>query len=183
MSEEAFDADLKAFETLLRSLPPSAGRLNRDRLMYQAGRLSARRRGWALPAATTALAAAVILLSGLLLRRPPAPAVEHVVIRTVTREVAATAPQPVSPPSPAAEPREAATEPSEGDERAPLPPEALRLRDLVLSRGLDALPKSPPFVPAEPAAGDDLFPGRTPGAWKYPALFRRDDVRNYGGPS
>ncbi len=61
--------ELKSVETALAGLAPEAGRLNRDRLLYEAGRAAApRRAGW--PVATIMLAGLATILSLQLATRP-----------------------------------------------------------------------------------------------------------------
>jgi hypothetical protein len=84
------DPALDALAGALRGLTPGAGRLDRDALMFRAGRASApRRRAW--PLATAASAAAALALGVLLWARPELPP------RTVERVV--YLPAEVSPPA------------------------------------------------------------------------------------
>jgi hypothetical protein len=76
MSLNLADDDLKAIEKALGDLIPAPSRLDRDKLMFQAGANSARlssRRRWILPAAAAALsalaAALLVLASNHLLKR------------------------------------------------------------------------------------------------------------------
>ena len=82
MSQPRNDPSLSAVERALAGLAPSAGALNRDALMFAAGRRSARR-GWAWPAATAGSALAAAALAAILLLRPAPPAE----VRTVVVEV------------------------------------------------------------------------------------------------
>ena len=64
MSErEPLDAGLKSTEAALAPLVPAAGRVDRDRLMYEAGRTSAARSPWRQMVALSAVAA-VALVAG-----------------------------------------------------------------------------------------------------------------------
>jgi hypothetical protein len=74
------DSALDALADALRGLAPRAGALDRDRLMFRAGRASASR-GWAWPLAALASTAAAVALGVLLWARPGPPprVVEHVV--------------------------------------------------------------------------------------------------------
>lgn len=136
MPEPINDPELTALESSLSALRPLPDRLNRDQLMFEAGRLSARRRSWAWPAATGALAASCMILSGaLVLRAPPAPA-ERIVY--------------VPSPAPAAAPDRTAAPPAAAavagvpstleDEPAVNVANLLSQRGLVLRFGADALP-------------------------------------------
>jgi hypothetical protein len=66
------DPALDALAGALRGLAPRPGKIDRDRLMFQAGRASAPR-GWAWPLATVASAAAAAVLGVLLWARPESP--------------------------------------------------------------------------------------------------------------
>jgi hypothetical protein len=121
--------ELISVETALAGLAPEAGRLNRDRLLYEAGRLSAPRRiGW--PVATVMLAGLAMALS-LQLAARPGPEVRTVeVVRYVDRS----------------EPRNGDTHSSNlnSDYSVAIPANNyLSLRDRVLRQGADALPPLP----------------------------------------
>ncbi len=92
------DPALDALAEALRGLAPRAGRLDRDALMFRAGRASAPRR-WAWPLATAASAATALALGVLLGARPePTPRVVQTVVY-----LPAEAP-PRAPDQPAASP-------------------------------------------------------------------------------
>jgi len=94
--------DLGAFEAALRSLAPSRPGLDRDRVLYQAGRASRPGRprlGWPALAATLALVAGT---EGMLLATRPSP---RVVERIVVVREAAPAPAVVQLPAPPPTPR------------------------------------------------------------------------------
>ena len=78
MSEQPLDPRLARVEAALAGLAPSPGRLDRDRLFFEAGQAKARagQRFWQGAAATSALVAAG--LSGVLLFRP-VPTAERIV--------------------------------------------------------------------------------------------------------
>jgi len=88
------DPGLTEFESKLQSLAPARSRLDRDRLMFQAGQAARRespgRRAW--PALAATLAAVALGEGALLATRPESRVVERLV---VIREPAA--PQPVPP--------------------------------------------------------------------------------------
>ena len=127
-AEEPLKPELAALQAALASLTPQAAGLDRDRVMYLAGRAAAcqtaRRRGaaWLWPCATAAsLMLAVVL--GLRGQRPSQPA-----------PVAASAPAPYQ---------------SDANEY-------FKLRELVLARGVDALPE--PTVSSDRGDAQPLRP-------------------------
>ena len=131
MPERPHDADLTGLETVLLRLKPAPAGIARDRLMFEAGRRSAPGRLW--PWATAALALVSAALGATLVLRPAPPPVVRV--EYVDR--------PVAPPSvPAPEPAEQSPAPAAAD--------YFRLREQLLSRGLDGLPAPPPAPPARP---------------------------------
>jgi hypothetical protein len=140
MSENHPRPEITEVEALLRGLKPAAGGLDRDHVLFRAGRASARgtgRLGW--PALSAVLGLATVALSVALAARP-APA-ERVVYVEVVR------------PAPVPSPKEA-DRPNSGDELLP-PPTASADRVFVsggrpllerqlLRWGLDALPAPAP---------------------------------------
>ncbi len=80
--EERLDADLKSFEAQLASLNPRTDRLDREQLMFQAGRQSIRTSRvlpWVWPAACgLSTTAAMVLLVALLMRPEPQVVVKYV---------------------------------------------------------------------------------------------------------
>lgn len=131
----------RELETTLAALRPAAPAINRDALMFAAGRASAvpRRSVHVWQAATAVLAAGLCV--SLLLRPTP---VERIVVVAPPQETAqplAHTPPTVTPPHDPVTPAAARLE--------PLPPDAyLPLRNAVLSRGIDALP--PVNAPVDP---------------------------------
>src|SRR4051794_27865698 len=94
MSQDPLDPELEAVESALGRLAPARSRLDRDRLMFQAGAKSVRsgsRRHWVWPSIAASLAV-VVLSESLVLATRPDPRV--VVVR---REEAqeAVEPEPV----------------------------------------------------------------------------------------
>jgi hypothetical protein len=131
------DPRLTQIELALAGLAPSPPRLDRDTLMYEAGRASARResagrRGW-----LTAAAIGLVALGqgALLARRPPERVVERLV---VVREPAQSEPVVIPPPPSPIRPGPPDLGPSPRD----------RLAWAVLRYGLDGLP-----TPGPSAAG------------------------------
>ena len=161
MSGQAPDPPLKDFEASLAALTPAPAALDRDRLMFQAGALTARRRGAvrsrAWPVATAALALATVMQAGLLATRPR-------VVRPVERIVYLPAPVPPAPDPPPDEPgpRHApalARRPPGPDDAAIGALAYLELRRQVVQFGLDALP-APASAP-RPATASAEHPART----------------------
>ncbi|HMF13070.1 MAG TPA: hypothetical protein VKE94_12220 [Gemmataceae bacterium] len=160
-------SEMTPLETALAALDPRPAALDRDRLMYLAGQRSAARRRWALPCVSAALASAATLLVVLLLYRPetqfvkvPAPAVQpsqksspgvdgsHVVGGLITR--------PAVPVVAASQESSAVVVLSEDRWRERV--EALRLRNEVLLRGVEALPApAGPGERREPISIDSLL--------------------------
>ena len=79
MSKEAHDPDLAGVAEALARLAPSAGRFNRDQLLFRAGQVSVPRSRWPWPASTALLAVAAIVLGIAASRRPTAETIERVV--------------------------------------------------------------------------------------------------------
>ena len=126
------EADLTAIEAALGSLAPSKSRINRDRLMFEAGRASVRpstagRRGWVAVAASLALVASG---EGVMLARRPAPEVVERIV--VVREPAI--PPALAVPEPAPRPTGLAFDFGSSPHD--------RLAGQILRYGLDGLPPS-----------------------------------------
>jgi hypothetical protein len=120
MSENIRDPEMTALEAALTELAPRPAGLNRDQLMFQAGRRASRRYRWALPCASAVIASTVTLLIVLGFYHPQ--------------------PQIVEVPAPTVGPKVRDLQAGADDgwrERA----EGLRLRNEVLERGIDALPR------------------------------------------
>src|SRR5712692_9627914 len=97
MSEQTRDAALNALESKLTSLTPLPSALDRDYLLYHAGRASVRGPGWFWPAATGVLLIVTAGLSFILLYRPVQRLDPQVVERIVYVPSEAT-PQPAPAP-------------------------------------------------------------------------------------
>jgi hypothetical protein len=138
MSNERGDAALNALESALGSLTPRPVALDRDALMYRAGRSSIRR--WQL--ATGVAIALATALAVLLIVRPPVVRIVYV-------------PAPPAPVQEAAPPLPPDTEPS-ADESPKSP--YFRLQEQLLSRGLDGLPPLA-FGPTKPVTTEELLSG------------------------
>jgi hypothetical protein len=166
------DRELKAIESALGELIPLSSRLDRDKLMFQAGAMSkpASRRRWGWPAIVTALSVALAGESLLLSNRPAA--------RVVERVVFVPAPDPAigkaasGSDSDSIAPAPASTERQFAARQAPLAPgrvsssswavasEYQRLEELVTRFGLDALPGRSAVVFRDES--DDESSGRRP---------------------
>jgi hypothetical protein len=133
------ETDLTELESALGSLTPRSG-VDRDVLLFRAGRASAPQSwGWTA-AAVSSLTAAVLFF--LLLTRPaPAERVVYVL-------VPAPAPPQETPPAPPPH-EDSATAPTADFTTWQPQRDSLRLRDHLLHWGLDGLP--PPAGPVEPA--------------------------------
>lgn len=161
--DEELPAELTALETALRELPPSLGQLNRDRLMYLAGQTSATnspvsaQRHIAWPLATAALALISLTLGGFLIFTQ----------RGAERVVYVD--RPSVAPSPATIVASNENKPSENSQHTiPTGPNYFELRNLVLAKGLDALPlpqhdNNDAVRPNWPAMRDELLNGKIGG--------------------
>src|SRR5262245_7863486 len=87
MSEQTHDPELAGFERTLKSLSPAPAAMDRDVLMFQAGRASARRNGWRWPVATAVLASTAIVFALLWQQRPAVVIVDRPVPQIVERIV------------------------------------------------------------------------------------------------
>jgi hypothetical protein len=146
--------DLTDLERRLTALRPTAQALDRDRMLFEAGRASARGEGraWVLSAAASAL---MVVGLGVALARERSRALG------LERDLIAAGEVPAAPPiAVTAAPRE----PSPPVEVAPDSYLALSRRALA---GLDDLPAAPPHPPGDlgpPAPGRVLSPLRSRGA-------------------
>ena len=139
MSEPLPDAGLSALEETLGQLTPSPGGLSRERVLFDAGRASARPgRIWPVLTAVSSLAAVVL---GLLLMRPVPSVVERTVIMHVSEPPAlpSVPPREPSPEGPATEQTEPTTPVFTSGET-----DYLRRRQEVLRWGVDVLPAASP---------------------------------------
>jgi hypothetical protein len=135
MPERPHEPPLTDLERSLLTLAPAPPALDRDRLLFEAGRRSARgRRLW--PCATAALALVSAALGAAVVLRPAPPPV----VQVITRD------RPAPPPPTAA----ASSQPAD-ESPAPGAPSYFQLQEQLLTRGLDGLPElpPPPAVPPE----------------------------------
>lgn len=144
--------ELTAFERKLAEVPPHLGGLQRDALLFAAGR-AAGRRGTFWPAAAGVLALVSLGLAGMLVFRPPA-VIE--VVRVEYRSAPPTRP-----------PAERISAPADSAQlcpplawAAPLAPEwieGMRLRERVIRDGVNSMP-SPAWAPAPEQPTSDEVP-------------------------
>ena len=145
VEDPAPDPELTELATALGSLAPAQARLDRDRLMFEAGRQAARNAGprWAWPALAATLAAAALGEAVFLTQRPEPRTIERVVVRYVPVPVSAPPVETIAsvPPSvPASVPVYRPWSAPAGGSAY----EALRWQ--VLRFGIDALPEPPPLA-------------------------------------
>jgi hypothetical protein len=184
------DPELKAIESALGEFVPRSSRLDRDKLMFQAGAISrstAKPRRWVWPAVTAALTIALAAES-LFLGTRPAPWV-------VERFVLVPAPQPAPAAVEAAAAAQANVSPEPENTRPqltaasdPFPfawwgveSDYQRLQDLMIRFGLDALPERPAVASRSDGGNRSPSPGLRPaGALRSLELER---IFNPGDPS
>jgi hypothetical protein len=144
MSPERLNQDLAAVEAALTSLSPAPSTLDRDRVMYLAGQASGRRQrasraSWLWPCTTAATVLVACTLGVLLAGRSQPQMVERIVYVESGR-----------PGDTEVRPHEASV--AEGGReslipsREQLPLDYLKLRQLVLAHGIDALPEPKPAM-------------------------------------
>jgi hypothetical protein len=180
---------LKAIESALGALVPLSSRLDRDKLMFQAGAMSrpwARQRGWVWPALAAAMTVALAGESLWLGVRPAPRAVERIVfVPASTTDLAATAPSAVSGATASHDQKNSSRAPAAGEPRSveswAVASDYQRLQELVLRFGLDALP-----VPASVASRLDggvqpIGPGPKPAGVLRSLELER--IFKPGGPS
>jgi hypothetical protein len=141
MSDARETPGLSDLEAALGALTPRPPALDRDAILYRAGRASVRRWQWATAVSTTATLALAVTL----LLRP-----------SVDRGPVVVAPPPAPSVVPPVVP-EAELAPSTDE---PAPAAYFRLQEQLLSRGLDGLP---PLAagpgPSDPTTTEDLLRG------------------------
>ena len=146
MPERPHESPLTDVERALLTLAPAPPALDRDRLLFEAGRRSAPgRRLW--PCATAALALLAAGLGAAMVLRPAPPPIVRII--PMDRPVP---PPPTAPASP---------EPAD-ESPAPAGPGYFQLQEQLLTRGLDGLPEPPPPPAVPPEALEHLLgtPGR-----------------------
>jgi len=137
---------LTPFEQALAALQPLPGALDRDRLMFEAGRSTVPRGGWMWPYATAALVLICTALGGMMLLQRSSRIVERIVYIPLSpgesQSVATNPPQTV--------PSDEAMVARASQEDWPPQPGYLSVRQQVLRWGADALPIPPVSSAAEP---------------------------------
>ena len=143
MSEQEVPPDLSALADALAGLKPRPAALDRDTLMFRAGRASAPRR-WAWPLATAAVSLVALGLGVALFVRSQPRVVERV--EYVRVEVPVPAPPAPETPTPVPTPADAPSLVTHEDEAPPR--SGVRRLEYHLSRwGFDGLPPAPHAPP------------------------------------
>lgn len=150
MPQTPSDPELNAVESALGGLIPVPSRLDRDKLMFQAGAVSQRsaaRGRWVWPSIAATLAAALVSESLVLAVRPGPRVVERIVVvhesapgTSTSLALAETIPNP-APADFSSEARSPA-EPTWALS-SPLTADYQPIQELVLRLGLDAVPERP----------------------------------------
>jgi hypothetical protein len=140
--------DLTPFTRALANVPPSPGRLDRDNLLFAAGRAAGRRAVVFWPVTAAALAGLSTVLALVLLNRPPT-VVERVVHIPAPVLPDAPPPAPVGPRDDHSAPTPSSPSPSLAA--------ALRLRQRVLREGIGEVPQVP-WAAESPASSSSEVP-------------------------
>jgi hypothetical protein len=139
MSEQARDPALNALESKLTSLTPLPSALDRDYLLYHAGRASMRGAGWFWPTATWILLVVTAGLTFILLYRPVQrldPQIVERIVYVPSEPAPATVPSSrVNPP-----PSHALATYAIDEEREREQADNVRIRQQVYRFGVDSLP-------------------------------------------
>jgi hypothetical protein len=158
MSDQAHDAKITALENALGALVPAPGQINRDQVMFRAGRASVKALGWVWPAAAGTMALVAAVFGGMLALRPdPEPKIQIVYI---TKEVPRRA--PTDPEKSRSRPPGRTSAGHETEEPAYPQTPYFQMENNLLRWGLDSLPASPPAPPSKSS------PTRA-GIWQKPA--------------
>ena len=174
MSQVPPEPEPSEIESALARLTPARSRIDRDRVMFQAGMMQAQtasRRPWVWPSIAATLAVVALSESAMLAVRPgPQAVIAQQAQPAAESRPTAPAPEPVQilSQSPAAEPEQPGMWYSGGGE-------SLALRRQVLRFGIDGLPELPPLL-----SQSDVPPTESP------RTLRRDQLNKLletGGPS
>jgi hypothetical protein len=138
MPERPDERDLTAIESALREMRPKPAAMDRDVLMYRAGRASAH--SWLWPAATLVSTTAALALSVALCIQPSPPIVYVAVPSTQNDAVSASLPSPSS----------------EDEAKPGAWARYIHLQEQVTLHGLDGLPP-PPSGTQEPSPDVELL--------------------------
>lgn len=148
---EPLEPRLNEVAAALAGLRPSPPALDRDRLLFNAGRASASR-PWLWRVATAASTTLAVVLAAVLILRPAPAAVEHVVYVRVEPPTPPPKADP-APPAVAVESEPAVSPPLYSWPSTPY----TRLEDRVLRWGLDGLAEPTPTEAAPPETLDSLL--------------------------
>jgi hypothetical protein len=151
------DPGLAGLEAALAALAPKPGRIDRDALLFRAGQVSVRTRGWTWPCAAAGLGLLAISLGAVLAFRPaPAPEI-RIVYRTVKEPPAPSEREPIT--APPGKPT-VAQQPTNADERQS-PMSYLDLERQVVRWGLDGVPATPEtsLLAGPPLPREHMFSG------------------------
>ncbi len=180
--EEFPIGDLKATEAALATLAPAPAALDRDRLMFQAGRSAPAGCHWGWPVATGVLAVAAAALVLVMVMRPPV-VTETVVVR-VPVEPAPAPPPPKAVTEPPGSPEVAALQTGARETESAAPAGYLRLQEQILHWGLDALPSGPlAAAPAEAPLTLGKLLGESPKPAPTSPWWQLDKLIPIGGQS
>jgi hypothetical protein len=164
MSQESFDPELTDIESALGQLAPVPSRLDRDKLMFEAGAAlarPARQRGWVWPSIAATLAVVLASESLVLAVRPGPRVIERVVVVRESAPDGSTSPAsdtavPQLAPA-AAKSDTRSSEPKSLEETWLAASDYQRMQELVLRLGLDALPeRSSPLVSRLDSTADSV---------------------------
>jgi hypothetical protein len=138
--------DLSAFSRALAGVPPHPGLLDRDALLFAAGRAAARRgRFW--PVTAGVLAALSAALAGVLLFRPPTVVEVERIVHVPAPAPAVPDHQPVAAPDDQADPSQSSPSPDLA--------EGLRQRHRILGDGVSTQPQRP-WASSSPGSSEDV---------------------------
>jgi hypothetical protein len=155
MSEQNLDPELSSLADALAGLKPSPAALDRDALMFRAGRASAPR-GWTWPLATAASALLALGLGAALFVRPQPQVVKE--IEYVKVEVPAPAPAPSPQPKPPEPQPPTEAGPLVAQEEPRTPASSYRqLEEHLLRWGFDGLPQGAHSEPSPKETPDSLL--------------------------
>jgi hypothetical protein len=160
MSEKRINEELAAVEAALASLKPATSGVDRDRVMFLAGRMSAvanaplhqkQKTPWLWPCATAVSLLLAIASSGMLYMRGTAPGEKQAVYpKSNTIQTAENIPQPLwYEPARKATPEVKRPRQQTSSGRRNMPMDYLSLSMLVAEKGVDALP-GPSWIPIGP---------------------------------
>jgi hypothetical protein len=157
MPLEEHDPALAGLEAALAALAPTPGRIDRDALLFRAGQVSVRSRGWFWPGAAAALGVLAATLGALLIYTPPpAPVVRTVYVRA--QDPASSLPSPVadSESTPPVAYAPGSPEPTVAARESPM--NYVQLEKQIMRWGLEGMPDTPEAVPSsvQPLTQDSL---------------------------